>query len=155
MPGPPPSLLVFGLGEVLCARAFRPDAVLSLLSPGQEAPRFEGEQLVLRLADADDDGPGAPTLAQARLAAAFLETHRGTPRIRIHCLGGVSRSPAAALALLHRRGLPPKALAPTLLRLRPQARPNRRLAHLPDQALGLPGVLTAAAAALHHPIASD
>lgn len=153
-PGPPPGILVFGLGEILRARAFRPDAVLSLLSPGKEAPRFEGEQLVLRLADVEDDGQDAPTLAQARLAAAFLDAHRATPRVAIHCHAGVSRSTAAALACLHLRGLPPKVLGPTLLRLHPQARPNRRLAALLDQALGLPGVLAAAAAALHHPLAA-
>jgi hypothetical protein len=50
MPGPPPSLLVFGLGEIPRARVFRPDTVLSLLSPRQKAPRFDRTQLVLRLA---------------------------------------------------------------------------------------------------------
>jgi len=146
--GPLPAVLIFGLGEVLRARAFRPDAVLSLLSPGQEAPRFDGEQLILRFADVDDDGPDAPTLVQARLAAAFLEAHRDTPRVGIHCHAGISRSPAAALALLHLRGLPPQALAPTLLRLRPQAYPNHRLARLLDEVLGLPDVLAAAASAI-------
>lgn len=33
-PGSPPGIFVFGLGEILRARAFRPDAVLSLFSLG-------------------------------------------------------------------------------------------------------------------------
>jgi len=145
----PTGLLVFGLGEVVRARVFRPDAVLSLLSPGQEAPRFDGAQLVLRMEDVEDDSPGSPTAAHATLIAAFLAAPAG--RVAIHCHAGVSRSAAAALACLHLRGLPPKALAPTLQALRPQARPNRRLARLLDQALGLPGILAAAAQRLHGP----
>lgn len=33
-PGSPPGILVFGLGEILRARVFRPGVVLSLFSPG-------------------------------------------------------------------------------------------------------------------------
>ena len=93
---------------------------------------------MLRLADVEDDGQDAPPLP--RPAA-------------IHCHAWISRPTAAALACLHLRGLPPKVLGPTLLRLRPKACPNRRLAALLDQALGLPGVF-AAAAALHRPLAA-
>ena len=143
---PPADLLVFGLGEVPRACVFRPDAVLSLLSPGKEAPRFDGTQLALRTEDVEDDGPGSPTDAHATLIAAFLAAAAG--RIALHCHAGFSRS-AAALACLHLRGLPPKALAPILQALRPQARPNRRLAYLLDQALSLPNTLAAAAQCLH------
>jgi len=69
---PSADLLVFSLGEVPRDCVFRPDAVLSLLSPGKEVPRFDSTQLVLRMEDVENDGPGSPTTAHATLIAVFL-----------------------------------------------------------------------------------
>lgn len=130
------------------ARAFRPDAVLSLISPGKEALRFEARSSCCGWRTSRTTAPAPPTAAHATLISTFLAA--SAKRVAIHCHAGVSRSTAAALALLHLRGLPPKALAPTLQAIRPQARSNRRLAYLLDHVLGLPGTIFAAV--LHSPL---
>jgi len=69
---PSADLLVFSLGEVPRDCVFPPDALLSLLSPGKEAPRFDGTQPVLQMENVEDDDPGSPTAAHATPIAVFL-----------------------------------------------------------------------------------
>ena len=58
---------------------------------------------------------------------------------------GISRSTAAALAVLCRRGVAPDDAADRLRRAAPEATPNRHVVALADDALRLDGRLVAAA----------
>ena len=67
----------------------------------------------------------------------------------VHCYAGVSRSTAAALAVLCLCNEGREYEAARLLRQRaPHARPNRRLVHLADRAMGLDGRLIDAVEAI-------
>lgn len=72
----------------------------------------------------------------------FARTWNETGPVIVHCYAGVSRSTAAALAMMCLYNEGREYEAARLLRERaPHARPNRRIVHLTDRALGLDGRL--------------
>lgn len=135
------------------------DGVLSLESP--RAPRRERlrfhaqpapDHLVLRFEDLDH-GPSnvtLPTREHARQVLAFGRKH-AAGKLLVHCVAGVGRSPAAALAVLADRygpGREADALE-ELLRLRPDAVPNLALTMAADEELDREGALHAVLVAMN------
>lgn len=88
------------------------------------------------------DLSGAPELEHAAMILAFGRALPDGARLLIHCEQGVSRSGAAALALLAQELSIDDAVA-TMRRLRPQAHPNGLLLAHADTALGCDGRLLA------------
>lgn len=139
--------------------------VLSILDPGMpdpEAMRSLGAdwQMTLRFHDEIDAGPNIilpnidniRKIIDIRCLVSEAEFNGGSPHILIHCQKGISRSTAAAGALL-------AALNPTqdeheifdlVLRLRPAAWPNCLMIELADNVLGRRGQLLAALGQLYH-----
>lgn len=129
------------------------DAVLSLESPNatrRERLRFHAqpapEHLVLRFEDLDA-GPATvtlPTRDHARQVLKFGRKHV-LGKLLTHCVAGVGRSPAAALAVLADRLGPGRELEALdeLLRLRPESVPNLALTAAADEELDRGGNLLA------------
>ena len=139
-----------GLKEIdRIARFWRPTHVISLC-PCERAPVRLAADRHLR-ASMDDvertDLPGAPTPEHAAMILAFGRALPDGARLLIHCEQGVSRSGAAALALLAQE-VPIDDAVTALRRLRPQAHPNRLLLAYADTALGCDGKLLAHLAAI-------
>lgn len=136
----------------------RPERLISLL-PAAEQPLTPptiapSDHLRVMIRDFDDprEGEGAPT---RRHVEALIEFLRATPpgaSILIHCLAGVSRSPAAALIalVLDAPGCELEA-ALLLSEAAPFAWPNRLLLELADDLLDRGGALLAAREAMGRP----
>jgi len=81
--------------------ARRASHVVSLLDPGMEPPAFDGldpgRHLVLRFHDIDGPEPGYahPGRDDIRVLVDFARALPPDGRLLIHCVAGVSRSPAA------------------------------------------------------------
>jgi predicted protein tyrosine phosphatase len=149
------TLVVCPLGEVedQIARS-RPARIISLLSPQQTAPVAPPgvRHLTLRFHDVATpaDGLIAPDQALVRALLAFGMAWSEPAPMLIHCWMGISRSPAAALALAcawspNRDEL---AAAQALRAAAPTATPNPLIISLADQILGRGGRLVAAARAI-------
>jgi predicted protein tyrosine phosphatase len=128
--------------EVIAAR--RPSHVISLLSPdlmaGLDHGMPEANHLRLTVDDIAQAEPGLIAPDEA-MVAGLLGFARGwdaqSPRV-VHCLAGVSRSTAAALAIVCDRNphMSERELAKMLRRRAPHAFPNRRIVALADHLLG-------------------
>jgi predicted protein tyrosine phosphatase len=136
-------------------RERRPDHVVSLLAPGAEVappPVPADRWLHLEFHDIAAEAPGltAPSPAHIARLLAFLRAGALEGELLIHCLAGVSRSPAAAyVAACLRGGAGREAEIAGRLRARaPTATPNPRVIALADQALGRRGAMVAAIAAI-------
>ena len=147
-----PELVVCSLADLNdVVSEVNPSDVISLL--GDRAfPDLPGRRhLKLRFHDIEAPADGLTSAGTATIQAllAFADDWTlGRPMV-IHCLLGISRSPAAALAILC--GLNPGAEAEAVQALRqvaPGARPNRLMVSLADAVLGCQGRLVSAAAAL-------
>lgn len=154
-----PQIWVCGLDDMpdLVERV-RPGRLISLL-PAEQQP---DTPLQIRAADhlrllVDDvDGPDAGFVAPARTHVeqliGFLRASPLRASILIHCLAGVSRSPAAALvALALEAPGRERAAAGSLRRAAPFACPNRLIVQLADDALERRGALSAALDAMGAP----
>jgi predicted protein tyrosine phosphatase len=149
-------IFVCGLGEVPDrVTELRPGRLVSLLpaedqppTPREIAPRDH-----LRLLIDDIDEPQAGAIAPAR---SHIETligfFRSSPphsSILIHCLAGVSRSPAAALIAMALDAPGHERYVARLLRAAgPFVSPNRLMIRLADEILERRGALVAALAAM-------
>ena len=132
----------------------RYDAVITLEDPGlgpfdrlRLAASRSRPHLVLAFEDVDDDSLDlqVATSDQVARALTFANDHRAGSLL-IHCLHGVGRSAAVALAILAQRyghGSEARALE-NLLSMRPEATPNRVVVSLADVLLGRDGALIAA-----------
>lgn len=94
-------------------------------------------------------GYAAPNEAQVAQLLDFGRTWNMTGPMVVHCYAGVSRSTAAALAVMCLYNEGREYEVARLLRERaPHAQPNRRIVQLTDRALGLDGRLIDAVAAI-------
>lgn len=150
---PPFELTICGLDEIEGAFTH----VLSILDPGTPSPAalrdYEGLRAhwVLRFDDVSVPCPGATPPGEADIVNLLQferELQAASPpcHLLVHCHAGVSRSTAAAAILLAARapGAEKEAVA-AVQRVRPIARPNRRMIWLADRLLACDGRLIAAA----------
>ncbi len=140
--------------ERLLASA-RVDHVLTLLSPGAEAPPISRPRTVLRFNDIVEPRQGL--VAPSGETVAAILALRGTPALLIHCHAGVSRSTAAAyiLACATRPAGEEAALAAHLRTACPEATPNALMVALADAALERGGAMHAAIAAIGRGVDCD
>jgi predicted protein tyrosine phosphatase len=102
--------------------------------------------LILRFYDLDYPLPAPYHQPWMRLAEpedivkalAFAKEHES---LLVHCKAGVGRSAGTALAILMDQMHDAKAALDTLMKLRPEAVPNRHVVALADQVLGCDGKL--------------
>jgi predicted protein tyrosine phosphatase len=63
----------------------------------------------------------------------FADSLRDDDRVLVHCFAGLSRSTAAAFIMAFRKIGNIQGAVEIMMKVRPQARPNRRLCYLADQ----------------------
>ena len=143
---------ICGLAELTVYKRADITRIVSILDPGTPEPEaFETfprhERLTLRFHDIVEPETGliAPDLTHIEELLQFGRTCSGAPveHILVHCHMGVSRSTAAAAALLlqaHPEVADAAALA-HISNIRPQARPNARMIAFADELLGRRGQL--------------
>jgi predicted protein tyrosine phosphatase len=140
----------------LC-RSRRPSHLLSLRSPGRPAPDLPAglapaHRLCLAAHDVAEPAAGlvAPDADFLARMLAFARSWPGDRPLLVHCAAGVSRSPAAALAIAcqRRSDLAELVIAQALRAAAPQATPNPLILALADDALGRAGRLAAAGQAI-------
>lgn len=149
-------------GYVICERRLLRDLavhhrathVLSLLDPGVEAEMVPGvaasDHLVLHMEDTESDlDVGAPSHEDVLRILAFASRIPDGAFLVVHCHAGISRSPAALLAILAQEGSGSPAscrmAARKVREVRPQAAPNRLIAWHADNILDCDGRLVEAA----------
>lgn len=138
--------------------------VLSLLSPNLrplDIPSdFRGETLVLRFDDVEvphgaSIAAGYVPVREQQISALLqflLWSAHGSGHILIHCTQGIARSTAAALILLYSRleERPHGVFAgEALLKIAPQASPNRLMIRYADEAFAANGKLIAISEEIH------
>jgi predicted protein tyrosine phosphatase len=131
-----------------------PSRVISVLDPGDDFPDLgaEWEQRHLKLAfhDAHHEGFGITLASPGHIAelVAFLEEWNGDGTLLVHCRAGIGRSTATAFvaACVRQPGVPELDLARHLRAVAPLSRPNEKIVHLADVALGRGGRMSAAIA---------
>ena len=152
------SIVVAPLGKVAeLAVRHRCREMLSLVAPRQDFHRpaviAAGRHLILGVNDIAFAGTGALVAPGEEHVAAIVAFARGWDRqapLLVHCMMGVSRSPAAALiaTLAVEPDQDDHALAQRLRRASAQATPNARLIEIGDRALARGGRLVAAVKAI-------
>lgn len=138
------------LADLVSARRIwrRFDAVISIEDPGQNkglrpTALDPSRHLVLPITDLTEALPGKPlpTAGDVEQILEFARSVEGP--LLLHCNHGLSRSPAAAIAVLADRlgaGHEDEALE-AVLKMRPEALPNRHIVTLADAVLGRNGEL--------------
>lgn len=93
--------------------------------------------------ESEHDGFRPATLEQVRGVLDFAAAVRPGDHLLVHCMAGISRSTACAMAILtaHLGPGSERAAAETIRHLRRQARPNRWVVKLADQLLHRQGAL--------------
>jgi predicted protein tyrosine phosphatase len=137
-------------------RTHLPGRVVSLLSPYDTFPTFEGvdpaRHLKIALHDIDEDAGSwtAPRMTDAERILAFLEDWDRTSPLLVHCWAGISRSTATAFiaACLHAPRVAEDEIAAAIREASPTAKPNARLVAHADALLGRSGRMSAAVAAI-------
>jgi predicted protein tyrosine phosphatase len=153
-----PRICVCGLDEMPgMVEKLRPGRLISLLptedQPCTPAHVRASDHLRLLLDDIDEPwaGPTVPARTHIRQLVSFLRASPRTSMV-IHCLAGVSRSPAAALIALALEAPGREVEAARRLRKAgPFVRPNRLMVELADVALRRRGALVAALEAMGKP----
>jgi len=143
------------------ASAFDPRTILSLMDPGATYSIPSGPSMVehvrLEFHDVVMDSPTdalrvAPSPTHVKRILDFATAWDGQSRLLVHCTAGVSRSPAAALAILSARNPGQEREIARLLRLRaPWVNPNLRIIRLADDLLGRRGDLIRAVISMGEP----
>lgn len=141
-------LVICGLDDLAGVVAERaPSHVISMLGD-KDFPALAGtEHLKLRFHDIDQPQEGllTPGEAAVRDLLDFAALWPGDRLLVIHCLLGVSRSPAAGLAVMCQRNLGREAACvDAMVQAAPGIRPNRAVLALADDVLGCEGRLMAA-----------
>jgi predicted protein tyrosine phosphatase len=148
---------ICGLAELDGHRDAGLTAVVSILDPGTPEPPLLAafapqDRLTLRFHDINEPQPEmvAPEMTHV---AALLDFARGRAgradeHVLVHCHMGISRSAAAAIALLlqARPEVADELALGQVLKVRPQAWPNARMIAFADTLLGRGGRLIAALA---------
>ena len=150
---------VCGLGEMpALARRLGRVRLISLLPADEQPPTPRGIRPAdhLRILVDDVDRPGSSPAAPARFhveeLVQFLRSSPPRAPLLIHCLAGVSRSPAAALvALALETPGREREAAHALRKAGPFVSPNRLIVELADRALERRGALVAAREAMGEP----
>lgn len=131
--------------------------MVSILGPteGLPWPEFGPPERHLKLCFDDTEhttGGSGPDIKQIEEMISFFRRWNLEGSLIIHCHGGISRSPAAALVALAVFNPGQERQAASLLRQRgPHADPNVSLIRLADKALQLDGRLVGAAAEMTMP----
>jgi len=133
----------------------RPSHVLGLLSPGQDEmalTAISSQRLDLRFYDiaSEQFGLVMPEEAHLRAILNFAQSWDETAPMLIYCFAGISRSTAAAFAILCQRH-PAQAerdLAHILRKASPSATPNLLMVALADNQLERQGRMSQAALAI-------
>ncbi len=128
-------------------RQLRPSRVVSLLSPYDTFPAFEGFGSNLHLQVpihdiVDDIGEWrAPDLSDAESVINFVQPWDRAAPMLIHCWAGISRSTASAFitACLHNPETEEQEIAAAIRAASPTASPNKRLVAHADALLGRNG----------------
>lgn len=154
-----PQIVVCALAEMsrhVCR--LRPGRLVSLLPAEEQPPTpplvHPSDHLRLHINDYNNpsDGPNAPTRHHIETLTRFLFATPTKASILIHCLAGVSRSPAAALiAMVLEAPEREHEAALHLRRIAPFVMPNRLMIELADDVLGRTGALVAALDAMGPP----
>ncbi len=129
------------------ARQVRPSRIVSLLSPYDTFPTFDGMgpdlHLTVPIHDiVDDIGDWrAPDLSDAQSVISFVEGWDRAAPMLIHCWAGISRSTASAFitACVHNPGADEEEIATAIRAASSTASPNRRLVAHADALLGRGG----------------
>lgn len=146
-------VLVCPLPSVLGAvRAERPSHLVGLLAPNQEgAPTTEPgvAALSLRFHDLTEprEGFSPPERSHMESLLGFATSWQAGPApLLVHCWFGISRSPAAAFAILCQANpeRSEREIALMLRRRMPSATPNRLMVAIADDILGRDGRMVAA-----------
>ena len=133
-------------------RRLHPGAVISIMDAAHLAPHLflaPGRHLHLGFHDVEKPqaGKALPTRDKIASMIAFADKHRkpGARHLLIHCMAGVSHSPAAAyiLATSVRKEDPVRSAA-QLFQAAPFASPNMLMIHHADQLGGWNGIMVAA-----------
>lgn len=138
------------------ARKLRPARIVSLLSPYDAFPVFEGMTTDLHLQVpihdiTDDIGDWrAPDVSDAERVIRFVESWDRTDPMLIHCWAGISRSTASAFitACVHNPKADEEEIALAIRSASPTASPNARLVAHADALLGRNGRMSKAVAAI-------
>ena len=141
------------LSEML--ESHQPSHLVSLLSPRQMealpdgfSGGFGGQHLRLELDDVAEEAPGriVPSASQMQSLITFARGWEARAPMLLHCWAGVSRSMAAAMAILcDRLGVDSEInVARAMRRRAPFARPNVLMVRHADDVLGRGGRLNAA-----------
>lgn len=125
----------------------RPSRIVSLLSPYDTFPSFEGVgpdlHLTVPIHDiVEDIGDWrAPDVSDAESVIRFVESWDRAAPMLIHCWAGISRSTASAFitACLHNPGADEEEIALAIRKSSVTASPNRRLVAHADALLGRSG----------------
>ena len=148
-----PRLLISSADEVALHRG-RFTHLVSIANPGKSHPRpawFQGPHLQLWFGDVTSEADAmawhtrAPAAEDVRSGLEFFRAAMSSTgsRVLVHCNHGASRSPALAyvfVADLLGAGREEEVLA-QILKIRPNAVPNRLVAQLGDDLLGRQGAL--------------
>jgi predicted protein tyrosine phosphatase len=142
------------LPDVIAAR--HPSHVITMLTPTQMIDPVEGvdpaNHLRLGVDDIAMPMPGLVLPDEAAIARllTFARGWDGEAPMIVHCLAGVSRSTAGALAVACDRNphAPERQIAEALRRAAPHAFPNRRIVALADHLLDRRGRLIEAVEAI-------
>lgn len=130
---------VSGVGEYNKNNKYWSDYTISMI----EKPELYGVEasdtrLVLEASDTCYEGYGSqsPTREQVEQALAFVQENN-PQKLAIHCKAGISRSAAIALAILYAEHRDCEKAFNELLRIRPQAFPNKLIVKHIDDIFGL------------------
>ena len=134
------------------AQKVRPSRIVSLLSPYDTFPTFEGMgpdlHLTVPIHDiVDDIGDWrAPDLSDAQSVISFVEGWDRAAPMLIHCWAGISRSTASAFitACVHNPKADEEEIALAIRKASATASPNRRLVAHADALLDRNGRMTRA-----------
>lgn len=145
------------------AHKLRPSRVVSLLSPYDVFPVFDGLAADLHLQvpihdiTADIGDWRAPEASDAERVIRFVEAWDRADPMLIHCWAGISRSTASAFitACVHNPKADEEEIAHVIRAASPTASPNARLVGHADALLGRGGRMTKAIEAIGRGDVSD
>lgn len=136
------------LGEALVR--FAPSHVVSLMKTVVVVESGPHLQIVVDDVAMPSEGYLHPTQAHLDQLLAFTADLTDHDRLLMHCNQGISRAPAAAIAVLLQHGLSYVEAFALVASLRPILLPNRLLIHLIDRHFTLGGALEQHVRAFYH-----
>lgn len=121
-------------------KAWGPDAVVSVLSPTRRHVSHLAQvpHLVLAFHDVETAGMRRAVPFSSRHLSVFLDflADHDPRRLLVHCVAGISRSPALVLVAAVARGVAPQAAVDALCTPDPGVQPNRLILGVADSCLG-------------------